>query len=99
MYRKYSSDPDLEKAEESARGNKAGLWREKNPIPPWEFRHPGMAKSDDTSDDDASNDSAPKYWLNSKSGVRHNQNCKYFKSGAGHFCSDHAGKPCKICGG
>lgn len=27
-------------AEELARREKAGLWGQPNPVPPWEFRHP-----------------------------------------------------------
>jgi len=35
---KYSKDPSLDKIEEYARKNKLGLWIDKNPIPPWEWR-------------------------------------------------------------
>ena len=27
-------------AEQEAKAKKAGLWQEKNPVPPWEFRCP-----------------------------------------------------------
>lgn len=37
-YRRYSEDPVLQQLEEEARRERRGLWREKNPTPPWEFR-------------------------------------------------------------
>ena len=38
-YRKYApGDTMLEKLEAEARGVKAGLWKDPNPIPPWAFR-------------------------------------------------------------
>ena len=37
-YRRYSDDPVLRRLEEEARRERRGLWRDKNPIPPWEFR-------------------------------------------------------------
>lgn len=45
-YKKYQNDQPLDdriaynKAEEEARASKRGLWRDENPTPPWEFRHP-----------------------------------------------------------
>jgi endonuclease YncB( thermonuclease family) len=43
-YRKYAHEQDLQQrgqyafAEEEARAKRAGLWRERNPVPPWEWR-------------------------------------------------------------
>lgn len=37
-YRRYSDDPVLQQLEAEARRERRGLWRDKNPIPPWEFR-------------------------------------------------------------
>lgn len=37
-YLQYSKSPELGKLEENARRNRVGLWAEKNPISPWEFR-------------------------------------------------------------
>jgi len=37
-YRQYSSDSTLGKLEEDARREKRGLWRDKSPVPPWEYR-------------------------------------------------------------
>ena len=37
-YRKYSNDQTLGRLEEEARRDRRGLWRDKNPVPPWEWR-------------------------------------------------------------
>lgn len=38
------------------------------------------------------------FWI-SKSGKRHNENCKYFKTGSGREGRANQGQACKICGG
>jgi endonuclease YncB( thermonuclease family) len=44
-YRKYAHEQlprdriDYESAEDRAAADRAGLWQDKNPIPPWEWRH------------------------------------------------------------
>lgn len=35
---KYTDDKQLEKLQKQAKKNKAGLWRNANPTPPWEWR-------------------------------------------------------------
>ena len=37
-YRKYSKDQALGRLEEDARRDRRGLWQDKNPMPPWEWR-------------------------------------------------------------
>jgi micrococcal nuclease len=37
-YKKYSQDKEQAVLEEEAMEQKAGLWADKNPIPPWEWR-------------------------------------------------------------
>jgi micrococcal nuclease len=37
-FKKYNSDPDLAQLENEARNSKKGLWKDNNPIPPWEIR-------------------------------------------------------------
>lgn len=37
-YKAYSKDKNLAKLEENARKKRIGLWADKNPIAPWEFR-------------------------------------------------------------
>ena len=39
-YKKYSTDPDYAKLEESARMQRIGVWSESTQIPPWEWRKP-----------------------------------------------------------
>lgn len=37
-YDRYTDDTTLEILEHQARKNKLGLWKDLNPVPPWEFR-------------------------------------------------------------
>ncbi|MEP5765547.1 MAG: thermonuclease family protein [Halieaceae bacterium] len=37
-YDRYTCGAEYERAEREARSEKAGLWSEANPLPPWEFR-------------------------------------------------------------
>ncbi len=37
-YRQYSKDSTLQALEEQARRDRRGLWQDKNPVPPWEYR-------------------------------------------------------------
>lgn len=37
-FKKYSSDPVYAEIEIEARKHKVGLWRDPNPVPPWEWR-------------------------------------------------------------
>ena len=39
-FKKYSSDQVYSQLEVTARNNHIGLWSEKNPIPPWDWRKP-----------------------------------------------------------
>jgi endonuclease YncB( thermonuclease family) len=51
-YKRYAKDQPAslrvayEDAERLARQTRAGLWREPNSIPPWEFRHPDRARGE-----------------------------------------------------
>lgn len=38
QYRRYDKTKEREEAQKYARENKIGLWADKNPIPPWEWR-------------------------------------------------------------
>ncbi|MBA7664513.1 hypothetical protein ES703_72574 [subsurface metagenome] len=41
-----------------------------------------------------------KYWINTKSGVRHNQNCRWYgNTKQGYYTNEKVGRPCGICGG
>ena len=37
-FRKYSKDPSLGRLEEEARQTRRGLWQDKNPMAPWDWR-------------------------------------------------------------
>lgn len=40
------------------------------------------------------------YWLNLRSGVRHNAECRYFDpTGEGRYCGPDEGRACRVCGG
>jgi len=40
------------------------------------------------------------FWINSSSGVRHNNKCRYFgKTKNGKYCGANEGRACKLCGG
>ncbi len=52
FYRQYQRDQSpndrrlYEAAEDAARADKRGLWRDAAPVPPWEFRSPHQGKHD-----------------------------------------------------
>jgi len=47
QYTQYSHFKEIAQAEQKAREQKVGLWADKNPIPPWEYRKPTQVKPDD----------------------------------------------------
>jgi len=47
QYLQHSRSETIHKAEVQARGKKLGLWADKDPIPPWEYRKPTQVKPDD----------------------------------------------------
>lgn len=90
-YKKYAPNDDgLADAEVYARKHEYGLWAQKAPVPPWEWRAKQKAPQD-----------APSavYWLNSSSGVRHNSRCRHFRKTKGRECKRVEGKACGLCGG
>jgi endonuclease YncB( thermonuclease family) len=50
-YKKYATEqPEVEReqysfAETEARGKRVGLWRDAEPVPPWEWRHREKSKN------------------------------------------------------
>lgn len=41
-----------------------------------------------------------KYWINTRSGVRHNASCRWFgKTSQGHYTDELEGRACGMCGG
>ena len=79
QYRKYCKAffcSDWLKLEEQARNNRIGLWKDKNPIPPWEWR-----KGKRTSNAKSSNvvpSGSSIYHGNVKSHVFHGSGCQHY---------------------
>lgn len=46
-YRKYSDDQRLQEFEKEARTKRLGIWQQKHPVPPWEFRYQKRQKRQD----------------------------------------------------
>lgn len=44
VYDRYNTDSNLPSTQAVARSSRKGLWADKAPIPPWEFRHPVKAQ-------------------------------------------------------
>src|SRR5437867_657240 len=49
VYPKYNRDASLPAVENAARAARRGLWADKEPMPPWEFRHPAVSNVADKS--------------------------------------------------
>jgi micrococcal nuclease len=43
-YRQYSKNKRLQQAEDEARSAKRGLWADRDPVPPWEWRKTGRER-------------------------------------------------------
>lgn len=56
-------------------------------------RKSGVAEADETPSGGGS------HWLTTSSRKRHNERCRYYKTGNGRPCGPDEGIPCKICGG
>ena len=97
-FKKFSKDENLVRAEIEAREKKAGLWRDPNAIPPWEFRQLGRTSKN-------SGESALiTYHGNVKSKVYHQPNCEHYncKNCASVFGSKSEAiatgyRPCERC--
>jgi len=96
-YKTYNDEEGLTKLDDAARKAKRGLWADEKPLPPWDYR----ARQETPQAAPAkSADQKKAYWLNTSSGVRHNQRCEHFqKTKMGRFCGPIDGKACGICGG
>ena len=96
-YKQYSKDKRLADAEVAARKGHKGLWADPNkPVPPWGYRRALRGSQRRVK---ASEASGP-YWLNTGSGTRHNQSCKYFNNTKrGRRAGPNDGKACGMCGG
>ena len=84
----------LAEAEKAARREEAGLWAAASPVAPWQW----AARSGNAA---ASTPVVPppQFWLSTKSGIRHNSSCRWFRKTEGRPCGPDEGRPCKQCGG
>jgi len=104
-YKQYSKDEELAAAEGEARKGRRGLWYDKNPIPPWDWRKgkrspsSSFTKKLETKKEVATNfvyitDTGKKY---------HGPGCRYLKNSKHKVSlSDAKGRgltACKRCGG
>jgi len=102
-YKKYSDNSSLAKLEIEARAAALGLWSQKDPIAPWEWRK-GFTKAVKTLETTDTNQSLSGFHGNINSRVFHKQGCRYFN------CSNctvsfstreeaikNGYRPCKIC--
>jgi endonuclease YncB( thermonuclease family) len=96
-FKRYSDDKHLAQLEADARKAKRGLWADEKPLAPWDYR---ARQKTPKADEKAGADQKALFWLNTSSGVRHNQRCEYFQNTKkGRLCSPNEGKPCGVCGG
>ena len=92
-FKEYSKDKTYAALEVEAKDAKRGLWQDDNPLSPWEFRSRQKQNKSPPSVNS-------KYWMNTSSGVRHNESCEHFgKTKKGRYCEANEGKPCGKCGG
>lgn len=96
-YKQYNRDVAYAKLENLARKEKLGLWADRNPVPPWDFRH---IKSD------TPKLSSGKYLASQNSKVFHKPSCKQAQkikaANRVWFATRNAAlqvgcKPCKLC--
>ncbi len=78
QYRKYCKESFCDKwltIEQMARSSGIGLWTEKKPLPPWEYRRGGVNRTKQTA---VSIPSTGAYHGNVRSMVFHGSNCKHY---------------------
>lgn len=113
-YRQYGAgETDIAEAEEAARTARRGLWQDKNPVAPWDFRHkPELARqatehasatsslsADTPAAVPAKKAATERYWVTSSSGKTHNASCRWYANSNGYYSSTGTGNNCKVCGG
>ena len=95
-YVAYSKSKALKDAQVAAQKAKSGLWAEKNPLAPWEYRKQQRARAAAAKQRAKAIQTDPwpaaskkpstkqpavaAHWLNTSSNVRHNSSCRYFKN-------------------
>ncbi len=115
-FRQYGAgETAIAEAEEAARAARRGLWQDKNPVAPWDFRHkPELARqateqASATSSVSAAtpaaaptkkaDNDAKRYWVTSSNGKTHNASCRWYANSNGYYSSTGTGNNCMKCGG
>jgi len=97
-FKRYNDEQRLAKLEEQARKARRGLWADDKPLSPWEFR--ARQRTPQAEATKPATGEKALFWLNTSSGVRHNQRCEHFqKTKKGRLCGPNEGRACGICGG
>lgn len=100
-YKQYSTDEGLSALEKTARSDRIGLWSDRSPIPPWDWRRGiRQTQSRDVEEDTAS----ASYHGNVYSQVFHSPGCKHYKCknciaifDSREAAIDSGYRPCRIC--
>jgi len=100
-YRHFSGDAYLAELQKKAAAEKIGLWSGVTPEPPWRYRLTEKRRRESQATIVPAEPMRPTgYWLNTSSGVRHNETCEHYgKTSRGKYCDADQGKPCGMCGG
>lgn len=96
-YKHYSKDPVLAKLENEAKSNKIGLWSEKNPTPPWDFRkNKRIPKKTETKTE---NKVEQTVYVTRTGKKYHRDGCRYLKSKKPISLNKAklSYQPCKVC--
>lgn len=108
-YRQYGAgETAIAEAEAAARTAGHGLWLDKNPVAPWDFRHnPELARQATEAHAPAppsvptpsADTPAQRYWVTSSSGKTHNASCRWYANSNGYYSATGTGNNCRVCGG
>ena len=115
-YQKFSNAANLQQLEDDAKAENLNIWSEAGPVAPWDWRRWGEAKRKQwltaksavvapaiIPPNGASNKpiaAVKDRWLNTKSGSRHNENCRWYQNtSSGRMCDGSEGHACGQCGG
>ena len=105
-YKQYSKDRVLAQSEDAAKRAKIGLWRDRNPTPPWEFRKNGAPKSTDRGiarSQQQPQTKAPVVYVTNTGKKYHGPGCRYLAKSKRQITLQEALSrnygACKVCGG
>lgn len=93
-FKKYSKSKDLAEAETKAKAAARGLWADKSPVAPWDFRHPTF---DSTSDSDPKTTTV---YVTEGGTKYHNDGCRHLAKSKIAKTLEDAKKgysPCSVC--